>query len=101
MKSKTRSAAKDQAAICKIFGNQFRVLALWALVDGEMSVGNIAKTIGSSLQNTSQHLRLMRDKGVVVSRRDGQNVYYRIAKNHLINSCQIMLQTHQIKLTRK
>ena len=101
MNSKTRSAAETQSAICSIFGNQYRVLALWTLVDGEMSVGDIAKTIGSSLQNTSQHLRLMKDKGIVDSRRDGQTIYYRIAENDLIHRCQIMLQSHQIKQTRK
>ena len=37
--------AKDQANICRIFGNARRVLILWALVDGEMSVGDIADAL--------------------------------------------------------
>jgi len=101
MNSKTKSAAKTQATSCSIFGNQYRVVALWALVEGEMSVGDIAKSIGSSLQNTSQHLRLMKDRGVVVSRRDGQTIYYSIAQDDLINNCQIMLQTHHINRKRE
>ena len=101
MKSKTKSAAKSQASICKIFGSQLRVLAFWALVDGEMSVSEIAKTIGSSLQNTSQHLRLMKDKGVVDSRRDGQTKYYCIADSDMVNNCRIMMGIHQLKPPQK
>lgn len=101
MNSKIKSAAKRQAIICSIFGNEYRVLVLWALADGEMSVGEIAETIGSSIQNASQHLRLMKDRGVVTSRRDGHTRYYRIAKSDLIKNCQIMMQTHQINSPRE
>ena len=56
-----------------------------------MSVGEIAEQIGVTLQNTSQHLRLMKDKGVVESRRDGQTIFYRIAANEIGESCKQML----------
>jgi len=51
--------ARQQSSICKLFGNPTRVLILWALVEQERSVGEIADALDSSLQNTSQHLRLM------------------------------------------
>jgi ArsR family transcriptional regulator len=83
--------AKRQANICKIFGNARRVLILWALLNGEMSVGQIADAVDTSLQNTSQHLRLMQDKGVLHSRRAGSTVYYRI--NHdRIEGCLLLAQ---------
>ena len=97
MNKRTIQVAKEQAQLCKIFGNHCRVLALWALTDGEKSVSEIAKFVCSSIQNTSQHLRLMKDKGVVVSRRDGQTVYYRIAENDLISKCKGMMQAHNIE----
>jgi len=78
-----------------------RVQILWALINGEMSVGNIANTIDASLQNTSQHLRIMKDKCMVVSRRDGQIIYYRVAENDLLNNFQAILQTHQIKMMQE
>jgi DNA-binding transcriptional ArsR family regulator len=83
-------AAEKQAEICKVFGNVNRVLILWALGDREMSVGDIADAIESSLQNTSQHLRLMKDKGIVASRRKGHVIYYHIEGRHLLRGCQIM-----------
>lgn len=69
-------AAQQQAEICKVFGNVNRILILWVLGNEEMSVGDIAEAIDSSVQNTSQHLRLMKDKGIVASRRDGHVIYY-------------------------
>ena len=83
--------AKDQANICRIFGNARRVLILWALVDGEMSVGDIADAVDTSLQNTSQHLRLMKDKGILASRRAGNTVYYR-TNYDLMKGCRLFDQ---------
>ena len=66
--------AVRQAAICSIFGNATRVLILWILLDQELSVSEIAAAIRVSLQATSQHLRLMENKGILVSRREGQKM---------------------------
>jgi len=54
-------------------------LILWVLAKGEKSVGEIAAAVEASLQNTSQHLRLMKDRGILTGRREGQTIYYRIA----------------------
>lgn len=75
--------AERQAEICKIFANVNRILILWVLQDQDLSVGDIAEAIGSTLPNTSQHLRLMKDKEILVSRRDGQAVLYHIADHYL------------------
>ena len=76
--------AWQQAEICGLFGNPNRLLILWALGAEERSVGDIAAAIGASLQNTSQHLRLMRDKGVLAARREGNTVYYRLERGGLV-----------------
>jgi DNA-binding transcriptional ArsR family regulator len=82
--------AQQQAEICKIFGSINRILIVWALGDQEMSVGEIAEAIESSLQNTSQHLRLMKDKGILRSRREQHTIYYRVAAHELVEGCQIL-----------
>ena len=82
--------AKQQAAICSVFGNARRVLIMWSLVNGEKSVGELADEIGTSLQNTSQHLRLLKDKDFVRSRRVGQTIYYRIVENETMESCFVL-----------
>jgi ArsR family transcriptional regulator len=90
MDAETQALAVRQASICRIFGNAKRVLILWALVAGEMPVSDIASAIDASLQNTSQHLRLMEDRGILVSRREGHNIYYAIAAHELMTNCRLL-----------
>ena len=78
MRLELLESAQKQAEVCGVFGNPYRVLIVWALGKQERSVTDIAAAIECSLQNTSQHLRLMRDKGILNSRRDGNTIYYRV-----------------------
>jgi len=87
--------ARQQAEVCKVFGNVNRVMILWALGDQEMSVGDIAEAIDTSLQNASQHLRLMKDKRILTSRREGHTIYYRIADHALMEGCRLLQHTRR------
>jgi DNA-binding transcriptional ArsR family regulator len=78
MRADILKSAQSQSELCSIFGNPSRVLILWALGERELSVGDIASAIECSLQNTSQHLHLMKDKGILTSRRAGNTIYYRV-----------------------
>jgi DNA-binding transcriptional ArsR family regulator len=91
MNTELHSLASQQAHLCSVFGNAKRILILWVLGKEELSVGEIAENINTSLQNTSQHLRLMKDRDIVQSRRVGQTVYYRIAENDLMKRCSTLL----------
>lgn len=73
--------AQEQAQYCQVFSNARRILILWVLGRDEMTVSDIASEVGASLQNTSQHLRLMRDRGILSSRRDGQAIFYHVVNN--------------------
>ncbi|MBC8509701.1 MAG: helix-turn-helix transcriptional regulator [Chloroflexi bacterium] len=97
MDPEIRLSAREQASLCSVFGNTQRVLIAWALGEEEVSVSDIAAQLEISLQNASQHLRLMKDKGILSSRRDGQTIYYRIAENELLKSCSILLKAEQYK----
>ena len=90
MDAQILESASRQAEICKLFGNPNRILIVWALGDREMSVGDIAVAIESSLQNTSQHLRLMKDKGVLISRRERHTIYYCVADHDPVEGCPIL-----------
>ncbi len=70
--------AERTASLCRVLANARRLIILSALERQELSVGQIAEVIGASLQSTSQHLRLMREHGILCSRRQGQAIYYRI-----------------------
>lgn len=82
MDEEVQAHAQAQSDICSIFSNPLRIRILWALDEGEMSVGEISAAIGASIQNTSQHLRLMKDRAIVSSRREGRTVQYRICRRH-------------------
>ena len=89
MDAELHELARQQSAICKIFGNPNRLLILWVLAEREHSVSEVASAINASLQNTSQHLRLMQTRGVVESRRQGNVVYYRLARDTLVG-CRLL-----------
>ena len=93
--NRIRDQAMVQAEFCKVFGNAQRVMILWSLTDHELSVGDIAGRVNGSLQNTSQHLHLMKNKGILTSRREGQTIYYRIVENELMKDCLLVKKAHQ------
>ena len=82
--------AEHQAALCSIFGNTQRILILWLLAERERTVTEIALAIGASMQSTSQHLRLMGFRNLVVSRREHHNIYYHLADNEILRNCLVL-----------
>jgi ArsR family transcriptional regulator, virulence genes transcriptional regulator len=95
MDANLEEKAKRRANFCSIFSNANRVMILWTLAGREMSVTEIAAAINTSLQNTSQHLSLMKAHDILSSRRDGQTIYYRIEKDHSEELCFLLHQVHQ------
>lgn len=57
-----------------------------ALEPGALSVGDLASTIGRSKSATSQHLRILRDSGVVFARRRGRTVLYSLTRDPLVEA---------------
>jgi DNA-binding transcriptional ArsR family regulator len=87
-----KELAEEHAEICKLFGNVSRILILWSLSDRELAVGEIAEEVGTSLQNVSQHLALLKEHGIVTARRDKQTIYYRIADLEWIRECPLLVK---------
>lgn len=72
--------ADGVATMLKAIGNARRLMVLCKLVErGEMTVGDLAQTIGLSQSALSQHLGKMRDEGLIAFRRESQTLWYRIA----------------------
>ena len=91
MSQDLRNLAEEQAELHQILSNPTRLLILRSLEQQERSVGEIAEQIGATLQNTSQHLRLMKDKNVLEARRDGQTIFYQIAAGEIGENCKQLL----------
>jgi DNA-binding transcriptional ArsR family regulator len=84
--------ARKQADRCKVFSSTRRVLILWALIEHPLTVSEVAEAINTSLQNTSQHLRLMKDKGILTSKREGSTVYYEYLHDPSNDLCPQLLE---------
>jgi DNA-binding transcriptional ArsR family regulator len=67
------------ARFCRGLGDPKRLLIIAALQHEEQSVGALARHLGATHSNVSQHLAMMRDVGLVVARRVDNNVYYRLS----------------------
>lgn len=76
--------AEQVAELLKAVGHPVRLRIVELLEGGEKCVGDIVQTIGGKQAVTSQHLNMMKDKGVLSSRRDGAKVYYRIENRNVI-----------------
>jgi ArsR family transcriptional regulator len=81
-----------QAEVCRIFSNAKRLEVINLLKDGELTATDITNALESSKANTSQHLAVMRARGLVKTRRDGTNIYYRMANENLLHACAMMQQ---------
>ena len=69
----------QQAAMAiKAIAHPLRLKILCVLGDQEISVLDIVEQVGTSQSNISQHLAILRDKGVLATRKDANRVYYRI-----------------------
>jgi ArsR family transcriptional regulator len=76
--------AEYAAGVLKAVGHPVRLQIVEALEAGEMSVGRITAAVGAKQAVTSQQLNMMKDKGVLASRREGARVYYRIENPNVI-----------------
>lgn len=71
-------SAGRAAELLRVLANEKRLMVLCQLVDGELSVGALQARIGLSQSALSQHLALLREQGIVVTRRESQSIHYRI-----------------------
>lgn len=62
----------------KAMSHPLRLKILCTLGDQEISVQDIVEHVGTSQSNISQHLAILRDKGILDSRKDANRVYYRV-----------------------
>lgn len=77
--SRLRASAGAAAQLLKALGNTDRLLLLCQLVEGERSVGELERLLGIQQPTLSQQLAVLRREGLVATRREGKQVFYRIA----------------------
>jgi ArsR family transcriptional regulator, nickel/cobalt-responsive transcriptional repressor len=77
------AAANSIAETMQALATPSRVRLLYALREGELSVGELANAAGISPGAASQQLRILRHLRLVVSRREGQSIRYRLHDDHV------------------
>jgi DNA-binding transcriptional ArsR family regulator len=85
-----KSIFEMQAEICKTLTNPKRIEILSVLKTDERTVTELVNALGASKANVSQHLAVMRHKGILTTRREGVNIYYRVANPKVIEACSLM-----------
>ncbi len=85
-----KSIFEMQAEICKTLTNPKRIEILNTLRNEEKTVTELVAALGASKANVSQHLAVMRHKGILSTRRSGVNIYYRVSNPKVIEACALM-----------
>ena len=80
------------ASVCKGLADPKRLLIINALRDGEMSVGEICEELELPQANVSQHLAIMRERGLVNARKDGQFVFYSLTTMKIVEAVDLLRQ---------
>ncbi len=89
------------ASMCKVFSNPKRLEIINTLREGEISVGELSKRLGIPIGNLSQHLGMMKERGILNSRKEGNVVYYRLANPKMLKAFDILRETLFERISRE
>jgi len=78
------------ADICKVFASPKRLEIIDLLRNGEKTVNELVELMNLPQSSVSQHLAILRERGIVETRRAGNNVLYRIADERILKACDLM-----------
>jgi ArsR family transcriptional regulator len=78
------------AELCKTLSSPVRLRILNLLRDSEKTVSELVAATGLRQANLSQHLAVLRQRGIVAVRKEGVNAYYEVANRKMIRACDII-----------
>ncbi len=85
--------AVNAACLLKGLANESRLVIMCVLAEGESSVGQLNERVNLSQSALSQHLAVLREQGLVQTRRESQTIYYRLAETPAL---QVITLLHDI-----
>ncbi|MCL4459792.1 MAG: metalloregulator ArsR/SmtB family transcription factor [Chloroflexi bacterium] len=94
------------AQVCQTMAEPKRLRIINELREGERSVNELAASLGLRQATVSQHLTILRHRGIVLTRREGTKIYYRLASPKIIQACDLMREVlteqlaHSLELSR-
>jgi len=87
MDERERKLYALQAQLCQVLSDPSRLELIHLIGEGERTVGELIAATGLRQANVSQHLSLLRQRGVVATRREGTTVSYRLAYPEILEAC--------------
>ncbi len=78
------------AQVCSGLADPNRILILYTLSEKAYNVSDLAKTIELPQSTVSRHLKVLRDRGMVLAQRDGQSVFYSLADDRIIQALDLI-----------
>jgi len=81
------------AEFCKTLADASRLLIISELSKGELPVNEITRRLGLQQSNVSRHLSLMREHGLVCTRREGAVIYYALADPRIYEAIKLLKET--------
>lgn len=82
--SMLRESASKACGLLKAMANEDRLLILCQLSEGEHNVGELLAQVGIQQPMLSQHLGILREEGLVTTRREGKYIFYALGSNEVI-----------------
>jgi ArsR family transcriptional regulator len=89
------------ARLCKALADPKRLLIINALRDGQKSVGELTQELELSQSNVSQHLAVLRERGVVRASREGNNVFYSLRDAKVVKALDLLREVMAAQLRRR
>ena len=89
-----RQHAGDATALLKALANEQRLLVLCTLLDGAKSVGEINARVPLSQSALSQHLAVLRERGLVTTRRQSQTIHYALASGPTLDILGVLYRAY-------
>lgn len=89
------------ADICSALADPSRILMLYALYERPRTVNELSNDLGISQPTTSRHLKLLRERGMVIATRSGSKVEYRLSDNRLIEALDLLRAVLRDLLSRR
>lgn len=87
--------AEALAESIRAFGTASRLRLLWALLDGELTVDELAERAELSQSAASHQLRVLRQSRLVAVRRSGRNAHYRLHDHHVVDLLAALRHHHE------
>ncbi|MDD3785510.1 MAG: metalloregulator ArsR/SmtB family transcription factor [Hydrogenophaga sp.] len=89
-----RQAAGQAVGALKVLANEDRLLLLNQLSQGEMCVGELEEALGIHQPTLSQQLGVLRNEGIVHTRREGKRICYSLADPRLLDILQVLYKLY-------